>query len=68
MLQLIALLPAPQREVFLLKEESNLSISDIAKVLNESTEAIKSRYRYAIKKLRDGLLKSDIYPDTEGTS
>lgn len=59
LLQLVSLLPAPQREVFLLKEESGLSIEDIANILSENKESIKSRYRYALKKLREGLQAFD---------
>jgi len=55
MLALIRELPGEQREVFLLKEEGNLSIDEIAQVVNENTETVKSRMRYAVKKLRDGM-------------
>lgn len=52
---LIKQLPAEQREVFILKEEASLSIEDIASVLDENPETIKSRLRYATKKLKAGL-------------
>jgi len=52
---LVAALPAAQREVFLLKEEAGLEISDIASVLQENPETVKSRLRYAMQKLREGL-------------
>ena len=52
---LIKQLPAEQREVFVLKEEASLSIDDIASVLDENPETIKSRLRYASKKLKAGL-------------
>ena len=48
-------LPAPQREAFLLHEEGGLSVEDIAAATGCTFEAAKSRLRYAIAKLRDGL-------------
>ena len=54
-LSLIKELPAEQKEVFLLKEEGNLSIEEIAQVVNENVETVKSRMRYALKKLKSGL-------------
>ncbi|MGD8566973.1 MAG: sigma-70 family RNA polymerase sigma factor [Gammaproteobacteria bacterium] len=55
LLQLLAQLPAEQREVFILKEEAQLSIEDIANVINENPETVKSRLRYATRKLKGGL-------------
>lgn len=52
---LIKQLPVEQREVFILKEEASLSIEDIAVVVDENPETIKSRLRYATKKLKAGL-------------
>ena len=46
-------LPAEQREAFLLKEESGLSLEQIAGMVNAGRETIKSRLRYAMKKLRE---------------
>lgn len=54
-LSLIKELPEEQKEVFLLKEEGNLSIEEIAQVVNENVETVKSRMRYALKKLKSGL-------------
>ena len=45
-------LPAEQREVFLLKEESGFGLSEIAEIAGINMEAAKSRLRYALKKLR----------------
>ena len=56
-LRLLNALPAPQREAFLLYEEGGLSIDDIAAATGVSFEAAKSRLRYAIAKLREGLLE-----------
>lgn len=45
-------LPALQRQVFLLKEEAGLKLEEIAKAIESNREAVKSRMRYAITKLR----------------
>lgn len=45
-------LPPAQREAFLLKEESDLALAEIAAVTGAESETIKSRVRYAIAKLR----------------
>ncbi|MDX8403877.1 MAG: RNA polymerase sigma factor [Mariprofundaceae bacterium] len=45
-------LPALQRQVFLLKEEAGLKLEEIAKSIESNKEAVKSRMRYAIQKLR----------------
>ncbi len=46
-------LPVEQREAFLLKEESGLSLEQIAVLVSAGRETIKSRLRYAMKKLRE---------------
>ena len=48
-------LPAVQLDCFLLKEEANLSVTEIAKVVAATSEAAKSRIRYAYKNLRECL-------------
>ena len=48
----LAQLPNEQREAFLLKEESGLSLIEIGEVLGVGRETVKSRLRYALKKLR----------------
>lgn len=45
-------LPEAQREVFLLREESGLTLDEIALVTGVSRETVKSRLRYAVNKLR----------------
>ena len=55
LLQLIQELPAEQREVFILKEEANLSIEEIANIVTENPETVKSRMRYAMQKLKAGM-------------
>ena len=51
----IEALPALQREAFLLREEAGLSLEDIALATGVTPETAKSRLRYAVAKLRDGL-------------
>jgi RNA polymerase sigma-70 factor, ECF subfamily len=45
-------LPPPQRAVFLLKAEAELSLEEIAAATGASLEATKSRMRYAVARLR----------------
>jgi len=59
LLELIERLPAAQREAFLLQQESDMSIEDIAEATGVSRETAKSRLRYAIAKLRQGLQHQD---------
>ena len=51
----LAALPAEQRDVFLLYEESGLSLEEIATISAVGTETAKSRLRYAVAKLRAAL-------------
>jgi RNA polymerase sigma-70 factor, ECF subfamily len=51
----LAQLPAEQREVFLLYEESGLSLEEIAVITAVGPETAKSRLRYAVAKLRGAL-------------
>ena len=53
--QQIANLPFEQREVFLLKQESGFSIEEISEIIDQNKEKVKSRWRYAVQKLRKGL-------------
>ena len=48
-------LPPAQREAFLLKEEAEMSIADIAQATGADVEAVKSRVRYATAKLREAI-------------
>lgn len=50
-------LPDEQRAVFVLYEESGLPLSEIAAITHCNAETAKSRLRYAIKKLRQVLIK-----------
>jgi len=51
----IAALPEAQREAFLLKENTGLSVEQIANVTGVSAETAKSRVRYALNKLRQSI-------------
>jgi len=53
--QLVADLPIPQREAFLLRHEADMTLSEIAAALETGTETAKSRLRYAMERLRAGL-------------
>jgi RNA polymerase sigma-70 factor (ECF subfamily) len=55
LLALVDALPAAQREAFLLHEEGGLSLEEIAVVTGSDREAVKSRLRYAMDKLRRGM-------------
>ena len=52
LLECLQALPAAQRGVFLLYHEDGLALDSISQRLNLPFEAIKSRMRYALKKLR----------------
>jgi len=51
----IEALPTLQREAFLLREETGFSLEEIALATGVTPETAKSRLRYAVAKLRDGL-------------
>ena len=55
LLRLISKLPDEQREAFLLREETGMSIEEIAEVTGVNMETAKSRLRYAVNRLRKGL-------------
>lgn len=48
-------LPDEQREVFLLKEEGELTFEEIAGIVGCNRETAKSRMRYALERLRNAL-------------
>jgi RNA polymerase sigma-70 factor, ECF subfamily len=54
-LALLESLPEAQREAFVLHEEGGLSVEEIAVATGTNAETAKSRLRYALKKLREGL-------------
>lgn len=51
----IGALPAAQRETFLLSEEGELTLEEIAAATGTNRETAKSRLRYAVNKLRSAL-------------
>jgi RNA polymerase sigma-70 factor, ECF subfamily len=51
----LATLPPEQRDVYLLHEESDLSLEEIARVTGVGVETAKSRLRYAVNKLKTAL-------------
>ncbi len=53
--QLLGGLGEEQRNAFLRKEEAGLTLEQIAEVTGAGFETVKSRLRYALKRLRDGL-------------
>ena len=57
LVELISGLPEPQREAFLLQQEGGMSVEEIAQATGVSRETAKSRLRYAISKLRRGMLE-----------
>lgn len=48
-------LPPAQREAFVMKEEAQMSIAEIAVATGSHEEAVKSRVRYATARLREAL-------------
>ena len=55
LLELLTELPEAQREAVLLKEEAGLSLEEIAQATGTGRETVKSRLRYAMARLRQGL-------------
>jgi len=58
----LAALPAEQRDVYLLYEESGLSLEEIATISAVGPETAKSRLRYAVAKLRAALAAREQTP------
>jgi RNA polymerase sigma-70 factor (ECF subfamily) len=54
-------LPEEQREVFLLREISNLPFKEIAEVVGAPENTVKSRMRYALDRLQDALSDFEEY-------
>ncbi len=55
LLTLLDALPEAQREAFVLQQESDMSVEEIAAVTGVTHETAKSRLRYAMVKLRSGM-------------
>ena len=54
-LQVLESMPAAQREAFVLQHEAGMSIEEIAEATGVTRETAKSRLRYAVTKLREGM-------------
>ncbi len=61
LLSAIDSLPDEQREVFLLREISNLPFKEIAKVVDAPENTVKSRMRYALERLQAALSEFEEY-------
>jgi RNA polymerase sigma factor (sigma-70 family) len=55
LLNLIEALPAAQREAFLLHQEAGLTLEEIGEITGVGRETVKSRLRYALANLREGM-------------
>lgn len=60
LLAALGALPREQRETFLLHEETGLTMEEIARVTDVGLETVKSRLRYAVRKLKKALLPAQI--------
>jgi RNA polymerase sigma-70 factor (ECF subfamily) len=61
LLSAVAQLPEEQREVFLLREMSNLPFKEIAEVVGVPENTVKSRMRYALERLQAALSEFEEY-------
>jgi RNA polymerase sigma-70 factor, ECF subfamily len=57
----VELLPAEQREVFLLRELANIPFKDIAEITGVPENTVKSRMRYALERLQEALAEYEDY-------
>jgi RNA polymerase sigma-70 factor (ECF subfamily) len=55
----LAALPREQREVVALRAHAGMTVTEIAEMLGEPVGTIKSRYRYALEKLRTFLCEEE---------
>jgi RNA polymerase sigma-70 factor (ECF subfamily) len=55
LLKLLEALPAAQREAFVLRYEAGMSIEEVAEVTGVARETAKSRLRYAMLRVREGM-------------
>jgi RNA polymerase sigma-70 factor (ECF subfamily) len=55
LLRLVEALPALQREAFLLRHDAGMTLAEIAAALDTGAETAKSRLRYAMERLREGM-------------
>ncbi len=59
LLRALAMLPAEQREIIVLREEQDLTLEQIAEIQGVGRETVKSRLRYALAKLREALFEDE---------
>jgi RNA polymerase sigma-70 factor (ECF subfamily) len=64
--QAIATLREDQREVFVMREYSNLPFKEIAEIVGVPENTVKSRMRYALEHLRKALSEYQDYAKTVG--
>lgn len=57
----IEALPSDQREVFLMREYSNLQFKEIAEIVGAPENTVKSRMRYALERLQEALAEYEDY-------
>lgn len=57
----IEALPHDQREVFLMREYSNLQFKEIAEIVGAPENTVKSRMRYALERLQETLAEYEDY-------
>jgi len=57
----VDLLPDDQREVFLMRELSNLPFKEIAEITGVPENTVKSRMRYALERLQEALSEYEDY-------
>jgi RNA polymerase sigma-70 factor (ECF subfamily) len=60
-LEAVELLPDEQREVFLMREVSNLPFKEIAAIVGVPENTVKSRMRYALERLQAALSEFEEY-------
>jgi len=60
-------LPDEQREVFLMREVSNLPFKEIAQITGVPENTVKSRMRYALERLQEALKEYEEYARTLGS-
>ena len=56
----VSTLPPDQREAFLLKEVKGMKLQDVATITGTNLNTVKSRLRYALKRLRELLSQEDV--------
>lgn len=54
-------LPPDQREVFMMREYSNLQFKEIAEIVGAPENTVKSRMRYALERLQQALAEYEDY-------